>query len=94
MNATQTNQTLILPTERLRKYRVPAASQQALLRALHPNTQARYQAIGEFLQDFNPDNASNTSEPEPLIVRRPLLVWHSICFIEFVLILSLLAYFT
>ena len=91
MNATQT---LVLPTKLLSKRRVPAASQQALLRALHPNTQARYQAIGEFLQDFNPDNASNISDPEPLIVRHPLLVWHSICFIQFVLILSLLAYFT
>ncbi len=93
MSANQTNHALILPTERLREHRVPAASQQALMRALHSSTQARYQAIGEFLQDFNPDNTSSLREPAPLIVRRPLLVWHSICLIQFVIILSLLAYF-
>jgi hypothetical protein len=76
---------------------VPAASQQALMRALHSNTHARYQAIGEFLQDFNPDNhkynPNHISDHEPLIIRSPLLVWHSICFIQFVIIFSLLAYF-
>ena len=63
------------------------------MRALLANTQARYQAIGEFLQDFNPENHNYISDPEPLIIRNPLLVWHSICFIQFVLIFSLLAYF-
>ncbi|KRU22328.1 bifunctional protein-serine/threonine kinase/phosphatase [Psychrobacter piscatorii] len=85
---------LIVPAERLRQNRVPATSQQALMRALHSSTQARYQAIGEFLQDFNPDNSNNTRDPEPLIIRHPLLVWHSICFIQFVIIISLLIYFS
>ena len=84
---------LIVPAERLRQNRVPAASQQALMRALHSSTQARYQAIGEFLQDFSPDNSNDIRDPEPLIVRHPLLVWHSICFIQFVIIISLLIYF-
>ena len=84
---------LIVPAERLRQNRVPAASQQALMRALHSNTQARYQAIGEFLQDFNPDNSNDTRDPEPLIVRHPLLVWHSICFIQLIIIISLLIHF-
>jgi protein phosphatase len=84
---------LIVPAERLRQNRVPATSQQALMRALHSSTQARYQAIGEFLQDFNPDNSNDIRDPEPLIVRHPLLVWHSICFIQFVIIISLLIYF-
>lgn len=57
---------LVVPAERLRQNRVPATSQQALMRALHSSTQARYQAIGEFLQDFNPDNSNNTRDPEPL----------------------------
>ncbi|MFC6203552.1 protein kinase [Psychrobacter urativorans] len=83
---------LTLPVQWLHRQRVPFASQQALMRAFHSSTQARYQAIGEFLQDFNPDNSSSINDPEPLIVRRPLLVWHSICFIEFVIILLLLAY--
>ena len=85
---------LVVPAERLRQNRVPATSQQALMRALHSSTQARYQAIGEFLQDFNPDNSNNTRDPEPLIIRHPLLVWHSICFIQFVIIISLLIYFS
>lgn len=85
---------LIVPAERLRQNRVPATSQQALMRALHSSTQARYQAIGEFLQDFNPDNSNDTRDPEPLIIRHPLLVWHSICFIQFVIIISLLIYFS
>ena len=93
MSSHQASRTLTLPTQSLRQHRVPTASQQALMRALHSNTQARYQAIGEFLQDFNPDNTSNIRDPEPLIIRHPLLVWHSICFIQFVIILSLLAYF-
>ena len=93
MSSHQANHTLTLPTQLLRQYRVPAASQQALMRALLANTQARYQAIGEFLQDFNPENHNYISDPEPLIIRNPLLVWHSICFIQFVLIFSLLAYF-
>ena len=93
MHSHQANHTLTLPTQLLRQHRVPAASQQALMRALHSNTQARYQAIGEFLQDFNPDYHSHISDPEPLIIRNPLLVWHSICFIQCVVILSLLAYF-
>lgn len=93
MHSHQVNHTLTLPTQLLRQHRVPAASQQALMRALHSNTQARYQAIGEFLQDFNPDYHSHISDPEPLIIRNPLLVWHSICFIQCVVILSLLAYF-
>jgi protein phosphatase len=84
---------LIVPAERLRQNRVPATSQQALMRALHSSTQARYQAIGEFLQDFSPDNSNDIRDPEPLIVRHPLLVWHSICFIQFVIIISLLIYF-
>ena len=85
---------LVVPAERLRQNRVPATSQQALMRALHSSTQARYQAIGEFLQDFNPDNSNDTRDPEPLIIRHPLLVWHSICFIQFVIIISLLIYFS
>ena len=85
---------LIVPAKRLRQNRVPAASQQALMRALHSSTQARYQAIGEFLQDFSPDNSNDIRDPEPLIVRHPLLVWHSICFIQFVIIISLLIYFS
>ena len=93
MSSHQASHTLTLPAQSLRQHRVPTASQQALMRALHSNTQARYQAIGEFLQDFNPDNTSNIRDPEPLIIRHPLLVWHSICFIQFVIILSLLAYF-
>ncbi|WP_240366115.1 serine/threonine protein kinase [Psychrobacter sp. KH172YL61] len=75
---------LIVPAERLRQNRVPATSQQALMRALHSSTQARYQAIGEFLQDFNPDNSNNTRDPEPLIIRHPLIglaqhLLYSIC---------------
>lgn len=95
MHSHQENHTLTLPTELLRQHRVPAASQQALMRALHSNPHARYQAIGEFLQDFNPDNhnPNHISDPEPLIIRSPLLVWHSICFIQFIIIFSLLAYF-
>ena len=95
MHSHQENHTLTLPTELLRQHRVPAASQQALMRALHSNPRARYQAIGEFLQDFNPDNhnPNHISDPEPLIIRSPLLVWHSICFIQFIIIFSLLAYF-
>ena len=85
---------LIVPAERLRQNRVPATSQQALMRALHSSTQARYQAIGEFLQDFSPDNSNDIRDPEPLIIRHPLLVWHSICFIQFVIIISLLIYFS
>jgi len=85
---------LVVPAERLRQNRVPANSQQALMRALHSSTQARYQAIGEFLQDFNPDNSNDTRDPEPLIIRHPLLVWHSICFIQLVIIISLLIYFS
>ncbi|MGE6360121.1 protein kinase domain-containing protein [Psychrobacter glacincola] len=88
------NQTLLMPAQPLRQQNVPDASQQALMRALHVNTNARYQAIGEFLQDFNPDNKAHSRDPEPLIKRNPLLVWHGICFIEFVIILLLLAYFS
>ena len=84
---------LTVPAERLRQNRVPANSQQALMRALHASTQARYQAIGDFLQDFNPDNSNDIRDPEPLIVRHPLVVWYSICFIQFVIIISLLMYF-
>ena len=83
---------LIVPVPLLRQHRVAATSQQALLRALHSNTNARYQAIGEFLQDFNPDNSTNIGDPEPLIIRQPRLVWHSICFIQLIIILSLLVY--
>lgn len=93
MHSHQANHILTLPTQLLRQHRVPAASQQALMRALLANTQARYQVIGEFLQDFNPENHNNTSDPEPLIIRSPLLVWHTTCFIQFVLIFMLLAYF-
>jgi len=84
---------LVVPAERLRQNRVPDSSQQALMRALHASTQARYQAIGEFLQDFNPDNSNDIRDPEPLMIRNPLLVWHSICFVQFVIIISLLIYF-
>ena len=87
-------QSLVVPVQPLRQNRVSAASQQALMRALHSNTQARYQAIGEFLQDFNPDNSNDMTDPEPLIIRHPLLVWHSICFIQFITIISLLVYFS
>ena len=88
------SQSLVMPIQLLRQRQVPATSQQALMRALHTSTQARYQAIGEFLQDFGPDNSNHISDPEPLIVRHPLLVWHSICFIQFVIIISLLVYFS
>ena len=81
---------LVMPTQPLRQQNVPPVSQQALMRALHPNTNARYQAIGEFLQDFNPDNRANSRDPEPLIKRNPLLVWHGICFIQTIIIVFLL----
>ncbi|MGP9493186.1 protein kinase domain-containing protein, partial [Psychrobacter sp. AOP7-B1-24] len=86
------NQTLVMPTLPLRQQNVNPASQQALMRALHSNTNARYQAIGEFLQDFNPDNRAHSRDPEPLIKRNPLLVWHGICCIQFVIILLLMVY--
>ena len=81
---------LVMPAQPLRQQNVPPVSQQALMRALHPNTNARYQAIGEFLQDFNPDNRANSRDPEPLIKRNPLLVWHGICFIQTIIIVFLL----
>lgn len=81
---------LVMPVAPLRKQNVADTSQQALLRALHPNPEARYQAIGEFLQDFNPDNSAIDHTTEPLIKRNPLLVWHSICFIEAIIIVMLL----
>ncbi len=84
---------LELPTDLLRQKQVPATSQQALLRALHRNTNARYQAIGEFLQDFNPDNMAFLTDPVPLIQRNPLLVWHGICLIQFIIIVFLLIKF-
>lgn len=87
------SQSLIVPTQLLRKHQVPATSQQALMRALHSNTNARYQAIGEFLQDFNPDNSAALLDPEPLIKRNPLLVWHGICFIQGIIIIILLIRF-
>lgn len=85
------SQSLIVPVAALHQNNVPPTSQQALLRALHSHPNARYQAIGEFLQDFNPDNLAAQSDPKPLIVRNPLLVWHGICFIELVIIIVLLA---
>jgi protein phosphatase len=81
---------LVMPAQPLRQQNVPSVSQQALMRALHSNTNARYQAIGEFLQDFNPDNRANSRDPEPLIKRNPLLVWHGICFIQAIIIVLLL----
>ncbi|MER2164573.1 MAG: serine/threonine protein kinase, partial [Psychrobacter alimentarius] len=81
---------LVMPTKPLRQHNVPATSQQALIRALHPNTKVRYQAIGEFLQDFNPDNSTRSRDSEPLIKSNPLLVWHGICFVQTVIIVLLL----
>lgn len=83
-------QTLVMPAQPLRQHNVPSVIQQALMRALHPNTNVRYQAISEFLQDFNPDNRARSRDPEPLIKRNPLLVWHGICFIQTVIIVLLL----
>lgn len=84
---------LTVPCDLLRQKQVPATSQQALLRALHRNTNVRHQAIGEFLQDFNPDNSASLSEPEPLIKRNPLLVWHGICLVQSIVIIYLLIKF-
>ena len=81
---------LSVPTQPLRQHKVPEASQQALMRALHSNTNARHQAIGEFLQDFNPDNKAYRREPEPLIIRNPLLVWQSVCAVQAVIIVYVL----
>lgn len=83
-------QKLVVPAHLLRQQQVPAASQQALLRALHSNPNARYPAIGEFLQDFNPDNSAVLLVREPLIKRNPLLVWHGICCIQGIIIIILL----
>lgn len=83
-------QALVMPTHPLRQQNVPPVSQQALMRALHPSPNVRYQAIGEFLQDFNPDNRARSRDPEPLIKSNPLLVWHGICFIQTVIIVLLL----
>ncbi|WP_019673366.1 protein kinase domain-containing protein [Psychrobacter lutiphocae] len=90
MSATST---LIVPTQLMSQKQVPATSQQALLRALHRNTNARHQAIGEFLQDFNPDNSASLTDPEPLIKRNPLLVWHGICLVQSIIIIFLLIKF-
>lgn len=84
---------LVMPSHLLRQKQVPATSQQALLRALHRNTNVRHQAIGEFLQDFNPDHSASLSDPEPLIKRNPLLVWHGICLVQSVIIVLLLIKF-
>lgn len=84
---------LVVPSRLLNQKQVPATSQQALLRALHRNTNVRHQAIGEFLQDFNPDHSASLSDPEPLIKRNPLLVWHGICLVQSVIIVLLLIKF-
>ena len=84
---------LLVPAKLMRQKNIPLASQQALLRALHRNTNARYQAIGEFLQDFNPDNSASFAESEPLIKRNPLMVWHGICLIQGIIIIFLLIKF-
>ena len=83
-------QALVMPAKPLRQHNVPDTSQQALIRALHPNPKVRYQAIGEFLQDFNPDNSTRSRDPEPLIKSNPLLVWHGICFVQTIIIVFLL----
>ncbi|MGP9689419.1 protein kinase domain-containing protein [Psychrobacter sp. AOP22-C1-C5] len=83
-------QALVMPAQPLRQRNVPPVSQQALMRALHSNPNVRYQAIGEFLQDFNPDNRARSRDPEPLIKSNPLLVWHGICFTQTVIIVLLL----
>lgn len=82
--------TLVMPTQPLRQHKVPEAVQQALMLALHPNTNARHQAIGEFLQNFNPDNKAYRREPEPLIERNPLLLWQGICATQAMIIIYLL----
>ncbi len=82
--------TLVMPTQPLRQHKIPESIQQALMRALHPNSKARHQAIGEFLQDFNPDNKADRREPEPLIARNPLLLWQGICALQAVIIIYLL----
>lgn len=84
---------LVVPSRLLNQKQLPATSQQALLRALHRNTNVRHQAIGEFLQDFNPDHSASLSDPEPLIKRNPLLVWHGICLVQSVIIVLLLIKF-
>jgi len=84
---------LVVPSCLLNQKQVPATSQQALLRALHRNINVRHQAIGEFLQDFNPDHSASLSDPEPLIKRNPLLVWHGICLVQSVIIVLLLIKF-
>ncbi len=81
---------LIMPTQPLRQHKVPQASEQALMRALHSNTNARHQAIGEFLQDFNPDNTGHQREPEPLIQRNPILFWQCIGALQLMIIAYLL----
>ena len=83
-------QGLVMPTQPLRQHNVPPICQQALMRALHPSPNVRYQAIGEFLQDFNPDNRARSRDPEPLIKSNPLLVWHGICFVQTIIIVLLL----
>ncbi|MEN6670692.1 protein kinase [Psychrobacter sp. B38] len=85
-----TSQDLVMPTQLLRQLNVSPICQQALMRALHPNPNVRYQAIGEFLQDFNPDNRARSRDPEPLIKSNPLLVWHGICFVQTMIIVLLL----
>lgn len=84
---------LIVPSNLLHQKKVPITCQHALLRALHRQGRVRHQAIGEFLQDFNPDNNAVLAELEPLIKRNPLLVWHGICLIQGIVIVFLLIKF-
>lgn len=63
---------------------------EVLIRALHPDIQARYQSLGEFLSDLDPSQHEAQDRQRPLIEQNPLLVWQGISVGLFCLCLFLL----
>jgi serine/threonine protein phosphatase PrpC/ribosomal protein L39E len=71
---------------------IPAWVDWALVKAVHPDPNKRYEALSEFVFDLRQPNMNYlNASPTPLIQRNPMLFWKGLCFILACIVLFLLA---
>jgi serine/threonine protein phosphatase PrpC len=70
---------------------VPAWVDDAIMKAVHPYSVKRYEALSEFIFDLKQPNLLFLNKTRPALIERdPVFFWKSVCFILFIVIIFLL----
>lgn len=83
-----------LPFKNVRQWRaeLPFWVNDVLIRAMQPDSDRRYQAIGDFLTDLDPKSHNSSQRNQPLIEKNPVLFWQLVSGVLFMLLVLVLLF--